>query len=219
MAAKNFPEIMDHIFKFEGGYVNHPSDPGGATNMGITIGTLRSFRGTAVTIADVKALKKSEAMEIYRKNYWDKISGDELPSGVDLCTMDSAVNSGPGRGAKWLQRAVGVKADGGIGTTTLSAVETADPETTIKRMCEDRMNFLKGLSTWGTFGKGWGSRVAAVEKLALKLHAEDDEPKENQPVPVTPAPSPSVELSPLTIDDYLKLIEASVAEIRKLRSA
>lgn len=181
MASENFEAIMEHIFRSEGGYVDHPSDPGGATNMGITIGTLRAWRGGTVTKADVRALSKDEARQIYRKNYWDAVSGDELPSGVDLCTMDSAVNSGVSRGARWLQRAIGADPDGMIGTRTLAAVEAADPSLTIERMCDDRMNFLKGLRTWPTFGRGWQRRVDSVRAEAHKLR---------QSIPVTMPPPP-----------------------------
>lgn len=184
MAAENYPSIMDHIFRFEGGYVDHKADPGGATNMGITIGTLRAYRGgTTVTKDDVRGLSKAEAMEIYRRNYWNAICGDELPSGVDLCTMDSAVNSGPSRGAKWLQRAVGANPDGKVGSQTLARAEAADPKLTVERMCADRMSFLKGLGTWPTFGKGWSSRVEAVRSLALQLA---DNPEHVAPTPEAP---------------------------------
>lgn len=194
MAAENFPTIMDHIFRFEGGYVDHPRDPGGATNMGITIGTLRAYRGgSAVTKDDVRGLSKAEAMEIYRKNYWNAISGDELPSGVDLCTMDGAVNSGPSRGARWLQRAVGAEADGKIGTQTLAKAEAADARTTVERMCDDRMGFLRGLSTWATFGKGWKSRVDSVRSLALQLV---EEPHTVAPEAPVTAPAPAATGSP-----------------------
>lgn len=169
MAAENFETIMDHIFRHEGGYADHPSDPGGATNMGITIGTLRAYRGKEVTKADVRALTKEEAREIYRRNYWDRVEGDLLPGGVDLCVMDAAVNSGPARGARWLQRAVGATPDGKIGTKTLAATDQADDATTINRMCDDRLAFLRGLRTWSTFGKGWSRRVESVRRNALAL--------------------------------------------------
>lgn len=186
MSAGNFETIMDHIFRHEGGYVDHPSDPGGATNMGVTIGTLRDYRGAAVTKDDVRNLTKAEAREIYRKRYWDLISGDELPSGIDLCTMDSAVNSGPSRGAKWLQRALGVKADGRIGTVTLAAAESAEAAVIIERMCDDRMDFLRSLSTWGTFGIGWTRRVEAVRSLALTLAKDAPEPVARPAQPISP---------------------------------
>lgn len=187
MAAENFEAIMEHIFRSEGGYVDLKADPGGATNMGITIGTLRDWRGKPVTKADVRALTKEEARQIYRKRYWDVVCGDELPAGVDLCTMDSAVNSGPSRGARWLQRAVGADPDGMVGTKTLAATEAADPSVTIERMCDDRMNFLRSLPTWGTFGRGWSRRVESVRAEAHRL-------RQSAPILVpTPAPRPTPE--------------------------
>jgi lysozyme family protein len=200
MAAENFNRIMDEIFRHEGGYVDHPRDPGGATNMGITIGTLRDWRGKAVTKDDVRRLTKDEARTIYRKRYWDAVCGDELPSGVDLCAMDSAVNSGPSRGARWLQRAVGADADGQIGTKTLSAADAADPTVTVQRMCDDRLSFLKGLGTWSTFGKGWARRVESVRSLALELAAAA-----SAPVVVAP-PVPTPRPAPIDIGRYSKLI-------------
>lgn len=183
MAARNYEAIMEHVFEFEGGYVDHPRDPGGSTNMGITIGTLRDYQGRPVSKADVKALTKAEAREIYRRRYWNPVHGDALPSGVDLCVMDSAVNSGTGRGAKWLQRAVGVEADGAIGPKTLAAVGSVPAATIINRMCDDRMDFLRGLKTWPTFGKGWTRRVKAVRQRALVM-------AESKPV-AAPTPRPA----------------------------
>lgn len=209
MAAENFDRIMDEIFRHEGGYVDHPSDPGGATNMGITIGTLRDWRGRAVTKQDVRSLTKAEAGEIYRKRYWDAVCGDELPSGVDLCAMDSAVNSGPSRGARWLQRAVGADADGKIGTKTLAAADAADPITTVQRMCDDRLAFLKGLGTWGTFGRGWARRVESVRSEALAL-ARDSASV------VVPAPTPRPEPTPrpaIDVGRYSKLIGSALGAL------
>lgn len=199
----NFNYIMDKlIFPSEGGYSDHPRDPGGATNMGITIGTLRAYRGKAVTKADVRALTKDEAREIYRKNYWNKVSGDLLPDGVDAVTMDSAVNSGVGRGAYWLQRAVGAKVDRKIGAETLKMTEAATDTVTINRMCDDRMNFLRSLGTWPTFGKGWSRRVTELRAVALQM-ARNAPEREVEPVdtiepdtpmvPTQPAPSSPVE--------------------------
>jgi len=159
---------MAEVFKHEGGYVDHPRDPGGATNLGITHLTLAAHRGRKVTKADVKALGKQEAENIYRKSYWAKVHGDHLPYGLDLVAMDGAVNSGPSRGAKWLQRGVGAKADGKIGGQTIEAARAADVGA-IERACDARMSFLRGLKHWGTFGKGWSRRVASVEAVGTRM--------------------------------------------------
>jgi len=168
MAASNYPKVMAEVFKHEGGYVDHPRDPGGATNLGITHLTLAAHRGHRVTKADVKALGKQEAENIYRKSYWAKVNGDHLPYGFDLVAMDGAVNSGPSRGAKWLQIGVGATADGKIGGQTIEAARRSDVGG-IERACDARMSFLRGLKHWGTFGKGWSRRVASVEAVGTRM--------------------------------------------------
>lgn len=179
----NFEAVMAEIFKHEGGYVDHPKDPGGATNMGITFAVLQEWRGEPITKADVKALTKEEARAIYRKKYWTPTRCDDMPSGVDLVMMDGSVNSGIGRGPKWVQAAVGVKQDGKVGPATIAAVQAANPTDTINRACDVRLAFLKGLRTWSTFGKGWEGRVAKVRKKALEMASPS--PK---PIPVEPLP-------------------------------
>lgn len=172
MARENFAACMAEIYAHEGGYVDHPKDPGGATNMGITKATLEAWRGRKVSKQEVKDLPRSEADRIYRSRYWNPVRGDDLNHGIDLVTFDPAVNSGVGRGVIWLQRALGVAADGKMGPVTLSAVGTADPQQVIARACTHRMGFLRGLKTWGTFGKGWSRRVARVEAVAIRMVTE-----------------------------------------------
>lgn len=169
MTAANFNTIMAHEFAFEGGYVDHPKDPGGATNMGITIGALSDFLGRPASKAEVKALTKAQAAEIFRGRYWNHIRGDDLPGGVDLMTMDGAVNSGVSRGVRWLQSAIGVAQDGRAGPQTIATARAANAPQTVRKMAKARMSFLQGLRTWNTFGRGWSVRVAKTEALALKL--------------------------------------------------
>ncbi|AVO39677.1 hypothetical protein C6Y53_06425 [Pukyongiella litopenaei] len=160
--------------KWEGGYVDHPRDPGGATNYGITIGTLRAWRKGPVSKADVRNLTLHEAGEIYRANYWRVLKGDELPAGLDLVAFDAGVNSGPRRGAQWLQRGLGVSADGVIGRQTKAAARAARPRVVvIQRACAARMGFLRGLGNWSTFGRGWSRRVADTEATAVAMCAPD----------------------------------------------
>ena len=168
----NFETCLAHVLQSEGGYVDHPSDPGGATNMGITIATLRTWRGRSVTKADVKALTRTEAAAIYRKNYWDAVRGDDLPRGLDLVAFDAAVNSGPSRGARWLQEALGVNPDGVIGPKTIAAAKDAHKEAVIDRACSIRLNWLRTLPHWPTFGKGWSRRVDGVRADAKSMAAD-----------------------------------------------
>lgn len=168
-----FDEVVKHILTDEGGYVDHPSDPGGATNMGITRVTLARWRGVPVTDlpkSEVKNLTVEEAIKIYRKNYADKVRFDDLPAGLDYTVLDYAVNSGPDRSIRELQDQVGVAVDGVIGPNTLEAIrKIKDVKTVINRFNDDRMTFLQGLKTFPTFGKGWTRRVSGVRSLSLQM--------------------------------------------------
>ena len=171
MAKSSWPTVIASVFKSEGGYVNHPADPGGATNFGITAATLGSHRrlGRHAKPVEVRNLTRREAGEIYRARYWNRVNGDHLPAGIDLATMDGAVNSGVPRGAKWLQRAVGVPADGAVGPQTIAAADAVPSSRTIERMLEDREVFLRRLRHWSTFGRGWMRRLRRVRAEALEL--------------------------------------------------
>lgn len=116
----NFKKVIPYIFSEEGGYVDNSHDPGGATNMGITIATLSAWRGHPISTSDVMDLTKAEATKIYQQQFWNKIDGDDLPSGIDYAVFDFAVNSGPGRAAKMLQGIVNLPEDGVIGVKTLA---------------------------------------------------------------------------------------------------
>lgn len=165
----NFPSpILGWLAESEGGYVDHPRDPGGATNRGVTQAVYDEWRGGAVK-RPVRYLTDFERDAIYRKLYWNKVRGDDLPSGVDYAVFDSAVNSGVGQSARWLQRAAGVADDGIIGPITLAAVNADDPDTLIMDIITRRMAFLRQLSTWSTFGRGWTERVASVRLRARDL--------------------------------------------------
>jgi lysozyme family protein len=131
-------------------------------------------------------MSEARAKAIYHADYWDPILGDRLPAGPDLCTFDSAVNSGQSRGVKWLQRAVGCEADGVVGPQTVAAANAADDHVTVDRMCDDRMNFLQGLSTWDRYGKGWTRRVEDVRRTAHDMVTDEPRPEPDPlPPPVT----------------------------------
>jgi lysozyme family protein len=167
----NFAACLPEILKHEGGWADHPRDPGGATMKGITIGTYAQWKGRKVAKAELRAISDAEVAAIYKRNYWDKVRADDLPAGLDLVAFDAAVNSGPSRGAKWLQQALGVKADGKVGPVTIAAAQAADVDDAINAALDVRLAFLKRLSTWPTFGKGWGRRVAGVRAKALQMAA------------------------------------------------
>lgn len=164
---------MKLMLAHEGGYVNHPKDPGGATNKGVTQATYDAYRANkGLPARSVKLITTAELNEIYDKNYWDKAKCDDLPAGVDYAVFDYSVNSGPSRAIKDLQRTLNANAaynlpqklavDGVPGDRTIRGASLAaavDEEGLIEAYCKRRMNFLRSLKTWGTFGRGWNRRV------------------------------------------------------------
>jgi len=164
----NFEKALALVLEHEGGWVNHPKDPGGATMKGVTqavYDAYRKLRGRGVQ--SVKLISEEELRAIYKFQYWDKVQGDFLPVGVDYAVFDFAVNSGVSRAAKYLQAVLGVAQDGQIGAKTLAAITS--PANTINALCDRRMGFLRNLKTFLTFGKGWTRRVQGVRAHALEM--------------------------------------------------
>jgi lysozyme family protein len=190
---RNFRHALAMVLRHEGGYVHHPKDPGGATNKGITLGTYRQYVNPNGTAADLKRITDAEVAKVYKEHYWDAVSGDALPDGVDYAVFDYAVNSGPSRGIRALQRAVDVIADGKIGPATMIAVMRHDPAQLINEICDGRLRFLKGLDTWVDFGKGWSRRVADVRKHALAM-------LENVPAKPVDVAKPDIKPKPVVKD-------------------
>lgn len=165
---ENFENALKAVLHHEGGFVNHPSDPGGMTNLGVTKKVWEEWVGHEVDEKTMRGLTPEIVGPMYKVKYWDKIKGDDLPTGVDYTVFDCAINSGPGRAAKFLQSCVGVDPDGGIGPKTLAAVNSFDSKQLIEDYSKRRLSFMMDLPTWGTFGKGWSRRVNEVEQAALK---------------------------------------------------
>jgi len=167
----NFDACLKNLLIHEGGYVNHPSDPGGMTNLGVTARVWEEWVGHPVDEKQMRSLTPEMVAPLYRKKYWDAGRADELVSGVDYCVFDVAVNSGPGRAIKFLQSCVGATPDGGFGSITLALVKKAeqDPARLIELYCAKRLEFLQSLKTFEVFGKGWSRRVAEVKEEALKM--------------------------------------------------
>jgi lysozyme family protein len=152
-----FDVAFDRLMGFEGGYSNHPDDPGRATRWGITqrVAVRSGYRG------DMRDFPRDAAKAIYRRSYWDAIRAEELPAKLRFHVFDAAVNSGVVQAVKWLQRAVGVGDDGVLGPMTLDAVNRSDPATVAAVMTGERLDLMTSLPAWGSFGKGWVRRVAA----------------------------------------------------------
>jgi lysozyme family protein len=164
------PLLLAH----EGGYSNHPSDPGGPTNFGITIFDYRKYVKAGATAADVRAMTVDEAKRIYRVRYWDAQRCDELPAGLDYAVFDYGVNSGIGRSAKVLRLLLRVPDRSvTISDDVIAAARVADPITLVSEICDERLRFLQSLRTWSIFGRGWGRRVAEVKVAALAIAAKE----------------------------------------------
>ena len=160
---------MPFIFKAEGGYSDNPADPGGPTNYGITLATLRAYEGDPnLTAEDVKKLTPAVAKEIYRTAYWNRMQCGALPVGLDLEVFDFGVNSGPAESVKTLQKIVGVTQDGSIGPITLAAVRQFNVGDLIGRFAQARLAFYQSLNM-PEFEQGWATRVAQIQTAAAKM--------------------------------------------------
>ena len=173
-----FSRAMEFVLRYEGGYVDHPSDPGGATNLGIS---LRYARGKGrlldldrdgdVDAADIRLITRDVAADIYRRDFWAAVQADRLPPAVAVVAFDAAINCGPQRAAIWLQAAARVAQDGAIGPKTLAAVAAAPAATLVSEMLALRIMHHASLSTWSTFGLGWMRRVTALAVFAAEFLA------------------------------------------------
>ena len=180
----NFERCLAFTLKQEGGYGDHPLDPGGATKFGVTQATLARFRGRAVSKADVRALTRQEAADIYRRDYWAPVAGDSLPVGIDAVVFDHAVNSGPTAALKTLRAALGLPLAAHV-QGVVEACAKARSENLARELCRRRMSFLRALRTFATFGRGWTRRVEALEATALRMIREAGASRDGAPVPST----------------------------------
>ena len=166
---ENFEQSLKMLLHHEGGYVWHPEDPGGETNLGVTRAVYEQWVGRQVMDGEMKALTVADVAPIYKTNYWDRIRGDDLPSGLDFAAFDWAVNSGTGRPAKVIQKYISAKQDGAIGPKTLALVAENDPSKMIQYLYEARQKFYERLKTFETFGKGWTRRNQETLKAAMEM--------------------------------------------------
>lgn len=153
-----FEECFAKLMELEGGYSDHAADPGGKTRYGITevVARENGYRG------DMRDLPIQFAMQIYRDRYWNLVHADKLPDEIRFAVFDAAVNSGTRQSARWLQRAVGVEADGKIGPITITASWRADPHVTVRKLACQRLRFMADLSNWQHFGRGWARRICDI---------------------------------------------------------
>lgn len=169
---------LAETLKHEGGFVNHPLDPGGMTNLGVTRKTWAAFTGrkvSQITEGEMRALTPEKVMPVYHQGYWQAVRGDDLPGGVDFAVFDIAVNSGPVRAIKMLQKAINAQGrskvfvDGKIGPKTVQAAKVCNVFDLIETLSETRLNFFFDLSTFKTFGRGWSRRLLQVAIFATRM--------------------------------------------------
>lgn len=192
---RNFAKSLKLVLRYEGGYVNHPADPGGPTNKGITLTTFRRYVKRDAQIPDLKAITDAQVGTVYRKQYWDAVKGDDLPDGVDFATFDFGVNSGPSRALKYLVKA-----------------RRSTPADTVKALCDARLDFMKGLEIWPTFRKGWSDRVASVRAEGVKMAASTKPAALATITPIEAKPAPA----PLPATDS-SIVEAAQKRLTELK--
>lgn len=168
-----FDACLKEVLHHEGGYVNHPSDPGGRTNLGVTQRTWEEWTGKPASEADMRALTAAKVAPLYRKNYWDALKAGELPAALALCVFDFGVNAGPKRSAKYLQSVVGASRDGQVGPATIAAargfVAREGEAAAVRAFQNARRTYYHNLDAFPVFGRGWLKRVNDVETAALRM--------------------------------------------------
>jgi lysozyme family protein len=181
-----FTRAMPLVLAHEGGFANHPRDPGGATMQGVTQRVYDAWRqGRGLPARSVRHLEPEERDTIYHDQYWRAVRADDLPDGLAYAVFDFAVNSGPARAARELQRILGAAQDGVIGNLTLEAVRTRrDLTGLIRDYCDARRAFVRRLATYDTFGRGWERRIDGVQREAIAFATQ------------AVMPSPSAEATP-----------------------
>lgn len=164
-----FDKAFDRLMKNEGGYVNHPDDPGGETMYGVTkrVAIAHGYRGS------MRNLPKSFAAKVARQSYWDAAHCDKFDPLVAIQVFDAAYNHGPNRAIKFLQKAAGItgrQVDGIVGSQTIGAVNRLPANVIVFKFLAERLKFFTDLGTWSAFGKGWSRRIAEqLEAAAAEL--------------------------------------------------
>lgn len=203
----NFDKSLKFVLKHEGGFVNHPKDPGGATNKGVTLYTYRRYVNRNAKVEDLKNIDDDTLAYIYKKYYWDAVKGDDIPSGIDYAMFDFAVNSGPRRAILFAQDILGVKSDGIFGPKTLAAINSVNVEQFIKKLCDNRLAWLKRLPHWNAFGRGWTRRVNEVRSEAQKM-AKAVKQKPTQPAQKTEKSDPVEPVRPSLFAALIAFLKA-----------
>lgn len=170
---------LDFVLQYEGGFVNHPDDPGGATKYGVSLRYLSGLGEDGdlngdgrVDIEDIRGLSVDDARELYRIRFWMPLLCDDLPEALAVAVCDTAVNLGTGRAARLLQRVAGVAEDGIIGQKTLAAAAQGGPDMLASFLSLRRSHYLRIIGKnprLASFARGWDNRVRELESLCRGL--------------------------------------------------
>ena len=169
MAASSYDEVLRRLLAHEGGYANHPSDSGGPTKFGVTLAVYRQYVRKNATAADIRAMSIEQAKTISRARYWNALSCDQLPAGLDYAVFDYGVHSGVARAARVLRHVAGAGAGARIDAAAITQIAARDSKALINAVCDERLAFLRRLKTWPVFGVGWSRRMADVRQAALAM--------------------------------------------------
>ena len=170
----NFQKSLQYVLESEGGFSDNVADSGGATMKGITLDTYRLFKKNShLTANDLKSISDADVSTIYLNGFWDRCRCNDLPSGIDYCVFDFAINAGYGRSIKTLQKAVGADADGDLGSITMALIRQTNINLLIKDFSVQKAIFYNNLATakpsQQVFLAGWLNRIATVKDRALKM--------------------------------------------------
>ena len=165
----NFKECLDLVLKSEGGFVNHPQDPGGMTNLGVTKRVWEEYTGHEADEKTMRGLTPEKVAPLYEQRYWRPTYCEVLPRGLDLLVFSMGINAGPGRSVKLLQQSIGCVPDGVIGPATRSLISASDTPTLISKFSECRREYYRSLKTFPIFGAGWLKRVDREEQEAMDM--------------------------------------------------
>lgn len=177
MANRGFVDAVEVILKHEGGFVNHPADKGGPTNWGITQSVYEAYKGRKVTIDEMRRMPRSEAVAIYKRNYWDKVGGDSIKFySVALTLFDQAVNRGVGAVVKQAQRVLKVPETGVMGPQTLAALNAVPDSNFLTQFLAAAEASYKAIvdrnPSQVVFLNGWMNRVKHLRDQASRFFGQ-----------------------------------------------
>lgn len=183
MSAQSWPRALAYMLRVEGGYVNHPRDPGGATFAGVSLRAVVGLDADKdgrldfdldqdgdVDADDIRRLKDHPALveQFYQERYWNELRCGAMPWPLDLAAFDAAVNHGVAAATFMLQRAIGVEADGRFGPHTLIAATSARPDAVARLLLERRALYFRLAAKRGNhFLAGWLARLVELSAEAF----------------------------------------------------